>query len=405
MDVLDPNRWSGSATGQSTTAPEGGKRPSPGHVVPIESAPAGADSGLETILESFIVGVTRMVGARAGVVRSLTPDGTEMRVLAMTGLPEEVRRREAAAGSCGVCADAVRRADVCMAVDPGSCGEIANAAIFGNRGRGTVAVPLDYKGRTVGVFTLFFDGVSDVRADVIHLLRPIGQLLGVTLENAKLQHDRLRDSLLRERQSMAGDIHDSLAQSLTFVRMRLPLLKDAIRENQADAALKYCADVHDELGNANRRLRDLITHFRAGMDAQGLGHALEQTRLGFFERTGIALDIENEVADLALPVGTEVQVFHIVQEALVNIHRHSLARRARVSVRRQDDQMVFTIEDDGVGWDSAPIERESGDAGSHFGLEIMRERAAGVGGRIEFDRAAMGGARLRLHVPLLATSA
>lgn len=75
-----------------------------------------------------------------------------------------------------------------MAHDEQGCGEIASDGIFdgifAGDSRGAVAVPLDYAGRTVGVFTLFFDGVRDLRAEVIHLMRPIGQLVGVTLENA-----------------------------------------------------------------------------------------------------------------------------------------------------------------------------------------------------------------------------
>ncbi|MEZ5653919.1 MAG: GAF domain-containing protein [Burkholderiaceae bacterium] len=360
----------------------------------------GPDGGLEAILESFVVGVTRLVGARAGVIRSLVAGGTEMRVVAMTGLPATMAGREAAAGSCGICAAAVRCADMCVAADPASCGELARDDIFPpGKGRGTVAVPLDYKGRIVGVFTLFFDGVNELRGDAIHLLRPIGQLLGVTLENAKLEHEQLQARLLRERQAMASEVHDSLAQSITFARMRMPLLQDAIAEQDTARSLKYARDLYEELGNANRRLRSLITHFRAGMDGQGLVRALEEAAYGYFARTGISLELENRVPGLSLPATTEVQIFHVIQEALANIHKHSLARKARITVDRDGDAVTFTVEDDGVGWDEGLVERvREGDA-AHFGIEIMRERIASIGGRITLDRAASGGALLRLSVP------
>ncbi|MEZ5658140.1 MAG: GAF domain-containing protein [Burkholderiaceae bacterium] len=395
MDVRDPDRWQGAPAAEPPN-----RRDQPDAPATREIKVIGPADGLETILQSFLVGVTRLVGARAGVIRSLVAGGNEMRVLAMTGLSEEAARREATAGSCGVCAVAVRRADLCVAADPATCGELsANGQFPPGSGYGTVAVPLDYKGRIVGVFTLFFNGVNELRADAIHLLRPIGQLLGVTLENAKLEHDNLNARLLHERQAMASDIHDSLAQSLTFARMRMPLLQDAIAAQDTARSLKYARDMYDELGNANRRLRGLITHFRAGLDGQGLAHALEEATYGFFERTGIALKLENRVDTLALPPSAEVQLFHVIQEALANIHRHSLARQASIIIDRLRQEIVFTIEDDGIGWDPELLERVQHDDAAHFGMEIMRDRVAGIGGRIELARTDAGGARLRIFVP------
>ncbi len=390
MDVRDPERWSA-------------ERSAPGGVVPGSAGSGGSvahPGALAPVLEAFLSSVVSLVGARAGVIRSVASDGLGMRVVAMCGLPEDVRRREAAASQCGICGDALRCADMRVAADAASCSEIASDGIFHGENGGTVAVPLDYKGRTVGVFTLFFDGVSTLRAEVIHVMRPIGQLLGVTLENAKLQNERLHASLIQERQAMAGDIHDSLAQSLTFVRMRMPLLQDAIAEKQTARALKYVRDVYDEVGSANRRLRTLITHFRAGMDAQGLRHALQETSEGFFERTGIELAFEDRAPQLRLAEDAEVQVFHLVQEALANIHKHSQARHARLVVACEGADAVITVEDDGIGWEQAQA-LVVGDAQprGHFGLQIMRERAAAAGGRLEFGRSEAGGTRLRVVVP------
>lgn len=380
-----------------------GARASESVLAALDSIGRG-DDGLAPILDAFLVGVVRLVGARAGVIRSVTPDESQLRVIAMTGLPATSRRRETVAGSCGVCGDALRCADIRVAADAAACSELASADLFEGEGRGTVAVPLAYRGRTVGVFTLFFNGVNSLRPDVIHLMRPIGQLLGVTLENAKLEHDRMRASVIQARQAMAGDIHDSLAQSLTFARMRMPLMQDAIAERDSARALKYFRDVYDELGHANRRLRTLITHFRAGMDAQGLMHALQELTVGFYERTGIELTLENHVGNPRLGEDVEVQAFHVVQEALANVQKHSRARHVRLLAGRSGDRLVLTVEDDGIGWEAAQLERlradepRSGEA--HFGLEIMRERARAAGGEITIGAVPSGGSWLRLSVPL-----
>lgn len=359
--------------------------------------PATYPAGLDATLESFLVTIVRLAGARAGAVRAQTPGGDRLRLVASWGLPAEVVEREALIDPCGVCGEAMRDDLVHVAAAGERCGLLAvdPLADAPGTGRGTVAVPLEYKGRTVGVFTLFFDEVNSLRAEVIHLLRPIGQLLGLTLENAKLEQDKLEASLARQRQSMAAEIHDSLAQSLTFVRMRMPLLQDAIARHDEGRAGRYCEDVSEELGSANRRLRELITHFRAGMDVHGLHRALEHAVAGFHERTGIWLDFESHAPDLRLDAEREVQVFRIVQEALANVRKHSGARHVRLRLEAQDGEVRVTVEDDGTG-----LPPEAGRGG--FGMEIMRERADALGGRVAIERIEGGGTRVHLALPVCA---
>jgi two-component system nitrate/nitrite sensor histidine kinase NarX len=203
---------------------------------------------------------------------------------------------------------------------------------------------------------------------------------------------------VHERQTIAGELHDSLAQSLTFVRMRMPLLQDAISQQDAGRALKYCQDVNDELGSANRRVRELITHFRAGMDAQGLHRALEQVADTFYERTGIALDFDCRMPQLRLAADVEVQMFHILQEALANVRRHSGARRARLRVERVGADVVFSVDDDGCGFTTKDCGGGRAAPRSSFGLDIMRERAEAIGARVSFENPPGGGARVVVRI-------
>ncbi len=364
----------------------------------LTAVQAGGLAGApQSTLDAFLVTVVRLAGARGGAVRALTPEGDRLRLVAAWGLPDDVCAREALIGPCGVCGDALSGGNVRVADDPARCGKLAVDSFFEKVCTGTVAVPLEYKGQSVGVFTLFFDGVHALRGEVIHLLRPVGQLFGLALENARLEQENLQASLTHERQTMAAELHDSLAQSLTFVRMRMPLLQDAIGQGDAARALRYCGDVNDELGSANRRMRELITHFRAGMDAQGLQRALEQAADTFYERTGIALDFDCRVPQLRLAAEVEVQVFHILQEALANVRRHSGAARALLTVERDGSELVFTVVDDGRGLPPATGGR-AGAGRASFGLDIMRERAEAIGARIRFDNAPGAGARVVLRV-------
>jgi len=374
------------------------ERPDASGVAAAVAGASGVGGTPQSMLDAFLVTVVRLAGARAGAVRALTPEGNQLRLVAAWGLPEEVLAREALIGPCGVCGDALQGDGVRVAENASRCGKLAVDTFFEQVCTGTVAVPLEYKGRSVGVFTLFFDGVHSLRGEVIHLLRPVGQLFGLALENARLERENLQSSLVHERQTIAGELHDSLAQSLTFVRMRMPLLQDAISQQDTPRALKYCQDVNDELGSANRRMRELITHFRAGMDAQGLHRALEQMADTFYERTGVALDFDCRIPELRLSADVEVQTFHILQEALANVRRHSGARNARLRVEREGPDVVFSVHDDGCGFALQACQGK-GTARTSFGLDIMRERAQAIGARVTFENAPGGGARVVVRVP------
>lgn len=414
MQFSDSGRLPGSSPDTATLAdaPPAGRAGKAVRVVPIADsgirrpdaggATALAVSGVggtpQSMLDAFLVTVVRLAGARAGAVRALTPEGDKLRLVAAWGLPDEVLAREALIGPCGVCGDALQGTAVRVADSASPCGTLAVDSFFEQVCTGTVAVPLEYKGRSVGVFTLFFDGVHSLRGEVIHLLRPVGQLFGLALENARLERENLQSSLVQERQTIAGELHDSLAQSLTFVRMRMPLLQDAIAQQDTPRAQKYCEDVNEELGSANRRMRELITHFRAGMDAQGLHRALEQIADTFYERTGVALEFDCRIPELRLPAEVEVQAFHILQEALANVRRHSGARRAWLRIERDGPDVVFSVRDDGCGF-TRPASCGKRTARPGFGLEIMRERAQAIGARVAFESPPSGGARVVVRIP------
>jgi two-component system nitrate/nitrite sensor histidine kinase NarX len=193
---------------------------------------------------------------------------------------------------------------------------------------------------------------------------------------------------------MAADIHDALAQSLTFVRMRMSLLNDALETSDLTSARTYWTDASDELRNAHGRLREMISMYRAGLDSRGLVASLGELAAVFRRRTGIELLLDCCVSDVNLGTEQQLQVFYIVQEALANICKHSGARHARIVVDREGHDLRVVIEDDGRGPDEDMLDpRVAGrltEAG-HHGLQIMRERAGRAGGRLQIGVLPDGG--------------
>jgi two-component system nitrate/nitrite sensor histidine kinase NarX len=203
---------------------------------------------------------------------------------------------------------------------------------------------------------------------------------------------------------MVNEVHDSIAQTLAYARMRLPLLNDAMLAHDDTRAIKYFSDVKQAVGEVHDNLREVMTYFRTRMDPLGLLHALQGIADGFYGRNGISLEIRNTVRYLNLSDAQEVQVFYIVQESLANIAKHSMARHAAVTINKTPEGLEFVIEDDGLGMAAPGVSTivtsaKELSASTHCGLEIMQSRALRLGGRLEVGDNAGGGTRVRLLLP------
>ncbi len=358
-----------------------------------ESGETAAYGGeLKTLLDGFLETIIKSLGATAGAVRIVSPDGRELHIAGAVGLPPEIFQCESHVDlACGVCGTAAQQGGICCA-DASIC-RWRSADYFGAECKRVVALPLQFRGNLIGVFTLFFDSNRELAGDAAQTLRSFAELIGISLENARLARENRRMNLMAERQAIANEIHDSLAQTLAYSRMRLSVLQDAVQTSDELLAYKCMRDVNEALGGVQKTVRELITHFRCQMDPLGLQHALQVLVDEFGERTGISLEYSNRVADAGLPLEHELQVFHIVREVLANIATHSRATQAHLVVSRRDGHYVFAIGDNGAGM-PADIPQDG-----HYGLTIMRERAQRIGAKIEVESAEGIGTQVRLMVP------
>ena len=366
------------------------------------TAGLAAENDLEALLERFLGSIVILAGASAGAVRVLTHGGLQMRLVGAVGLPADVLQREQLVRhDCGTCGQAAHADNLHQSTTLHVCTQHTGSDYFGQRCQQLLAVPLKSKGKILGVYSLFMDVERKLSPELIGLLRAIGELLGLALENERLARDNMRMSLMNERQSMANEVHDSLAQTLVYMNTRVSLLRDAIVEHDDSRASKYLDDLDRELGNAHTGLRELLTHFRSRMDPEGLLHALQNIADDFHDRTGVFLDFTNHVPDLGLNVEQEVQVFHIVQEALANVGRHAHASRAQLILDRKDGRYEITIQDDGGGLLSRASRSAAGVRAQpgHFGMSIMQERARRLGGEITVGTTAGRGTVVRLSFP------
>ncbi|MBU0752175.1 MAG: GAF domain-containing protein [Gammaproteobacteria bacterium] len=380
------------------------------HIISEVSASLVDEDDVEELLGRFLGTMIRLANASAGAVRVLTSDSRHLRLVGARGLPPEVVERERLVPvDCGHCGSAVRDNHSRYEIDLTVCADRTGHAYFGRECQAMVVVPLRYQGHLLGTYNLFLPDRFELPEEVALLFRSIGEHLGMAMENARLKRENLRITLMNERQMMAAEVHDSLAQTLAYMKMRIAMLQDALTDAEQDKANQYAGDLGQALDEAYAQLRELLSQFRNRMDPMGLVPAVAGLVANFRDRNGIDLDYHNRVADFRLSVDQEAQVFFIIQEALANVARHSGATKARLVFEGAGDYYVATVEDNGRGGQGffAIANRTSGfeehpKLRDHFGLTIMRERARTIGGRVEVANLPEGGFRVRLTFPVLA---
>ncbi|MBL8324648.1 MAG: GAF domain-containing protein [Rubrivivax sp.] len=374
------------------------------------AAGLAAGDDLRRLLERFLEPLMHIAGATGGAVRVLGPREQHMHLAAGAGLPPQVLEAERAVeSSCGACGAALAGAQPVWAHDLTPCVARNHGGYFGEEGcRRVLAVPLQHRGRVLGLINLFFKEGPEPANDVLALLKTAGELLGLALDNARLARENLHAHALQERQALAADVHDGIGQSLAFVKMRLLLLHDAMRDGRGADAERYFADVRDAVGQAHAGLRSILTEFRTPPDPQGLAHALAASAESFRRSCPTTLELEVDLPEGLLRPEMEVQVALVAREALANVARHAAARHAtlRLGLVGDGNEVQLQVQDDGAGFAAGHLADAAGSgSGSHYGLTIMQERARRLGGTFTVQTPPEGGTCLRLRFALPAAVA
>lgn len=351
---------------------------------------------LDELLTCFLHTLIEVVHAEAGTVRVLTEEGS-MRLVASSGLEREAVEQDSlvpVSGGAASTTGAVLRQSPVKAFR-----ESMGSALRGADDLEMIAIPLQYQGKTLGVYNLFGQRSSLIlREDLTELLTTIGQHLGMAIEKAHLDKEATRLSIMQERTQIAYELHDSLAQTLASIRFQAHMVGDAVDANDATLAHRQVLNMRNTLDEAYAELRELIAHFRAPLDKRGLVPALEGLMQRFRNETGTHTLFQRACEAMDLPADMEMQVLRIVQEALANIRKHSHAQTVRLLLKCDPDgRFHILIEDDGVGFDEREMTRS--EAGEHIGVSIMQQRARRLGGEFRIESEPGEGTRVMLEFP------
>ncbi|MDZ7804446.1 MAG: histidine kinase [Thiohalophilus sp.] len=352
---------------------------------------------LDDLLTRFLHTLKDVVNARAAVVR-LVDNNNQMRLVSSIGLDDDLIKREQLIPSqeC-LCGSSFSEGKVLFQTDLRKCDKIIGRTFFDSDDIGMIVVPLQYRGKTLGVYNLFVNQEDFAEPDDIEdLLTSIGRHLGMAIDKARSEDEAQRLSIMEERTRLAHELHDSLAQTLASLRFQVRVLDETIRQGEEPSVWYELEKIENNLDEAYAELRELITHFRAPIDKRGLVPAVEHLVDRFRNQSDISIYLQKEWNVLYLPASVEVQALRIIQEALNNIRKHSQAHTVRVIMRSDvNGDCSILIEDDGVGMNILPTsDRTSGD---HLGLSIMDERAKRIGGTVRIESEPNEGTRVLLH--------
>jgi PAS domain S-box-containing protein len=197
----------------------------------------------------------------------------------------------------------------------------------------------------------------------------------------------------RERRRIAQELHDDTAQLLSAVILRLKLLVD---EEDSQRRSEAGSDLREQLREAAEGVRRIARGLRPpALEDAGVVTALRGHARAFFEGSDLKWEIHADAVDHLLGEDQKLVLYRIVQEAMANVVRHAEASSLEVLIRLHDSAIVASVRDDGRGFNVGTAR-----VGPGLGLLGMRERAAGVGGHIEYQSTRGEGSTVVLTLPV-----
>jgi two-component system nitrate/nitrite sensor histidine kinase NarX len=349
---------------------------------------------LDELARGFVSRIARIAHADAAVVRWSDEANQRYLLLASQGLPEAMTEVEQCvhAGHCH-----------CGAADAGSqlrvipirtqAPSLAHCTRFGFAT--LVSVPVRLHARTMGEVDLFFHSELTLSEPERSLLEALASHLAGAMENLRLNALEMEAAVSQERTLLARELHDSIAQSLAFLKIQVQLMRDALDGGDAAQIQQVLGEIDAGVRESYGDVRELLIHFRTRANAEDIEPALATTLRKFEHQSGVPARLLMQGHGLPLSPELQIQVLHIVQEALSNVRKHAHASQVWLDVQQQP-QWRFEVRDDGVGIaDDAASRGET-----HVGLRIMRERAERIGATLEVISTAGRGTSVVLTLPL-----
>ena len=363
-----------------------------------------ASVDLPALLERALEKVAELLGLSTGWVLLLDETSGEPYMAAAQNLPPGLREEpQLMTGWCW-CLDSFRDGEMDGAANVGvvSCSRLRKLGLAQGKTAGLryhASVPLTVSADGGGIQRLGMLNVAgpawrELDADELNLLRTIGDMLGVAVERARLHARRLEVAQTEERNRLAREIHDTIAQDLSAIAFQLEaaealLVQQAEPERVRRSVTAALGLTRKGLEEARRSVLDLRA---APLEGRTLPAALAALAAEADAASGSSVTFEAVPAEASLPPAIEAGLYRIAQEALQNALRHADAARIELRLEIASGTVRLTVQDDGRGF-------AVGGAAGGFGLIGMQERARLLGGSFQVESTPGAGTRVTAEVP------
>lgn len=352
---------------------------------------------IQTLLTHFLHTMTELVGAHAAAVY-LEAEKNTCSLIAEIGKDADFNNRHpnlpehTSEGS-----DNEENGQQTIPVSIIPCPKNISDTCFNGKPLSILVVPLQYRGKMLGVYNLYIDeNRFEKRSEYESLFTNIGRHLGIAVEKARLDDETNALNIIRERSSFANELHDSLAQTLASIKYQVRVLDETIHQEDDEATWQELERIETSIDEAHSELRALIAHFLLPIGEHSLTVSVEQIVERFkHESDDVQVYLQKEWPNTNLPTQVELQVIRIIQEALTNARKHSEAKVVRVWMHGDDNgHYIVLIEDDGIGISERQKQNSEGE---HVGLNVMQDRASRIGGTLCIEGEAGEGVQVRLE--------
>jgi two-component system, NarL family, sensor kinase len=347
-------------------------------------------------LEFTLAQVAELLGLRTGWIWLMNEDSSEPYLAAAQNLPPALSNephRMDGSGYC-YCLDTYKRGDLEGAANVNvlTCSRLGGLVDGTDGLRYHASIPLYAQDKKLGVMNVASPDWRSLSPDDLQLLYTIGDLLSIAVERASLFDRSTRLGAVEERNRLAREIHDTLAQGLTATALQLEsadAFLEADSEKAHESLRRALSLTRSNLEEARRSVLDLRA---APLEGRPLSEALKALVERWEAEMGVATRYRAVNGSRPLPPRVEAALYRICQETLTNVARHAGAERVTVRLVVTPEQVRLIVEDDGRGFDASDVPED------RHGLLGARERAEILGGTLEVRSAA--GTRIEATVPL-----
>lgn len=256
-----------------------------------------------------------------------------------------------------------------------------------------ISQPIRLKDRLMGEVDLFYHAEFEPSEAGRSLLEALTAHLAGAMENLRLNALEKQSAVLQEREMLARELHDSIAQSLASLKIQVQLMRRAMDGNAPQRMRDVLAEIDLGVQECYADVRELLLNFRTRASDENIEPALQTTLRKFEHQSGMKASLHMQGHGLPLAPDMQIQVLHVVQEALSNARKHSGATQVWLDVQCQPSWR-FEVRDNGCGFDAGGALDET-----HVGLKIMQERAAQIGAGVEVFSTPGKGSSVVLALP------